>query len=172
MSNVIVGNNLIAAITGGVFYTTALAITDYETDSPASILASYITGQGIMSSPNTSSDWPLYVSHRPDEPGDIGTIYDTSGIKDGRDMRTGAIEQHYGLQIVIRSESYEGGWNKINVLLSNLDSIFNTNVVKDDTTYTIHNVSRIGTINPLGYEKNTKRRHLFGANLLASITQL
>jgi len=148
---------------------------DVVGDSPAAIIASYLTGVALMTVPSAGEDWPLYISYLRDEQGvkdNAGAIYNTSPVKDGRRMVAGTVLQHYGIQIIIRALIEETGWTKCNILANQLDSVVNVDVIKDGSTYRLHNVSRVGGINVLGEEMTTKRRKLFSMNFLVSLTKL
>lgn len=149
--------------------------TDYPTDSPASVLATYMTGVSLMTPPSAGEDWPLYISSLPDGDNiedEVGAIFNTTPIKDGRDMKTGELTLHYGIEILIRALTEETGWSKCNEIAGNFDGLVNQDVSKDDTSYRIHNITRTGGINSLGYEDSTKRRRLFSMNFLISISKL
>lgn len=148
------------------------ATTEVLTDNPAAVLANYITGLALMTVPSASGDWPLYISHLPDDSDSAGAIYNTTPYKDGRRMVDGARLQHYGIQITIRSETEEEGWDKCNVISGQLDTVHNAETIFEGTTYQIHNVSMTGGINSLGDEIGTKRRKMFTMNFLVSLTKL
>ena len=179
MSNVIVGGNLIAAITGGVFYTTPLARTTEGSDvletSPSSVLAYYIIETlAKMTDPSEGDTWPLYISSMPD--GDdietnCGALYDTSGIQSMRQMN-GYIAQFFGIQLRIRSKTYEIGWAKIEDIGNALDEVNNISVEITPEEYEIQNISRTTPIVPLGLERGTKRRYLFTLNFAMTIKKL
>ena len=180
MSDIIVGgNNLIAAITGGVFGlespSRSMVGSDLLLASPASILAAYIIDEmDKMSWPIEKDNWPLYISHMPD--GDnvetnCGAIYDTSGVLDSRQM-DGRIPLHPGIQIRIRSKDYETGFAKIEDLASELDTIAFNLVTIATGIYEIQNVSRTTNVVSLGIERGTKRRFLFTINYLLTMKKL
>lgn len=179
MSNVVVGDNLMAAITGGVFITTPLARTVAGSSlletSPSSILAAYIVDTlDKMSWPEEKDNWPLFVSSMPD--GDkvesnCGAIYDTAGVTDGRSM-SGVIPQHPGIQLRIRSSVYETGYAKAEDIALELDEVANVSLVIDAGEYKIQNVSRTTPIIFLGPEPGTKRRFLFTVNFLLTVKKL
>jgi len=146
--------------------------TSVVTDTPASILANYLTGLALMTVPSAAGSWPLYISHMPDQPDLMGGIYNTTPVKDGRAMQGGGIIQHYGVQIIIRSLGEETGWDKCNILAGQLASAHNAETILNGDTYTIHNVSIIGGINSLGEEPGTKRRNVFTMNFLTSISKV
>jgi hypothetical protein len=179
MSNVIVGDNLIAAITGGVFCTTPLTRTVQGSDlleiSPSSIIAAYLIDEiSKMTWPTDKSSWPLYISHMPDGDEvetDCGAIYDTSGILDGR-LMSGLVPQHPGIQIKIRSRDYEEGYAKIEDVASALDAISYYSITIAAGEYEIQNVSRTTAVVFIGLEPGTKRRYLFTVNFLLTIKKL
>lgn len=146
--------------------------TDTLAESPASVLATYIISLGEMTTPSDDSSWPLYISHLPetDINDDAGAVYDTTPLKDGR-LMSGPIVQHYGVQITIRSQSYNDGWDKINDISSQLDNVVQETVTRDSTDYLIENISR-GGINPLGIENGTTRRYLFTENYILTMRQI
>lgn len=179
MSNAIVGGNLMAAITGGVFITTPLARTVVGSSlleaSPSSILAAYIINTlDKMSWSIEKDNWPLFVSSMPDGDNvenDCGAIYDTAGVLDGRQM-DGKVPQHQGLQLRIRSQSYEVGYAKAEDIALELDEVANVSLTIDAGEYEIQNVSRTTPIVFLGPEVGTKRRYLFTVNFLLTIRKL
>ena len=179
MSNVVIGDNLIAAITGGVFILTPLARTVSGTQklqaSPASIMAYYIIEELLkMTDPSDKDDWPLYISHLPDGSNvktDAGAIYDTTGINDMRSM-DGGVPQHPGIQIRIRSRSYETGYAKIEDIANALDEVVNASIEIGVLEYEIQNVSRTSPIVSLGVEPGTRRRFSFTINFLLTVREL
>lgn len=147
------------------------APTTVLTDTPAAVIANYITGLALMTVPSAGGNWPLYISNMPDSPDNIGAIYNTTPTKDGRSMEGGGVMQHYGVQIGIRCTTEETGWDKCNVIAGQLAAIHNNETILNGDTYTIHNVTIIGGINSLGQEAGTKRRRIFTMNFLADISK-
>ena len=173
---VILANNLIAAISGGVFYTptscTSLNGSDTLQESPASILAAYIINTlADMTSPSEENDWPLYISAMPsgnNVKSDCGAIYDTTGWKDGR-LMAGQVIQHYGIQLKVRSKVYQTGWTKLENIASDLDKINGVLITVDSRDYSIETVVRTGPVGFMGQEEGTRRRFLFTVNLQVTI---
>lgn len=149
-------------------YTTT-SVTD---DSPATIIANYLTGLAVMTVPSAEDDWPLYISNLPDSPDNAAVIFNTTPIKDAKLMDDGSIIQHYGIEILLRSIIDEDGWDKCNILSGELDILRNVFVSINDSTYKIHNVTRLGGINSLGSESDSRRRNLFSMNFTVSITKI
>lgn len=143
--------------------------------SPASVMAYYIINElEKMSDPSDGDDWPLYVSHLPDNKNvktDAGAIYDTAGTSDIRSM-TGENYEHPGVQIRIRSRVYETGFVKIEDIANALDTVVQADVEIGDLEYRIYNVSRTSPIASLGVEPGTTRRFHFTINFLLTIREL
>ncbi len=180
MSTVIKGGNLIAAVTGGVFHTVSDINTSTRSEtllvSPASIVATYLIGEGFVDDPVGSASlvWPMFISRMPDVidvPTDCVAIYDTPGLKDGR-LMIGPVIEHYGLQIKARSGEYDDGWTKLEAISVELDSVRNQLVMVNAIEYQIYNIKRAGIVIPLGAELGSKGRQLFTANFLVTLKRI
>ncbi len=173
----LISGNIISAITGGVFsFVRSFTVSDSIQTSPAYVLASYIIDQaiGVMTDPDDGLDWPLYVSYSPDHQEaktDIGTVYDTTGLKDGRFME-GPVVQHYGVQLRIRSDLHTIGWAKAEAIAVALDAVHNQNITINAVEYQIQNVSRTSPVISLGIEKGTKNRRLFTVNFMVTLKRI
>ncbi len=176
MSNAVAAGNLMAMINAGGFYFTPLSRVTEGTPklavSPASIIAYYIINTlAKMTDPSDGSTWPLWISHMQDKPSNAGTIYDTSGVLEQRQM-SGLVPTHQGIQIRIRATSYEIGYAKIEDIASALDEVFDVSVEIDPEEYVIQNISKSSPIVSLGIEEGTKRRFLFTINYLLTIRKI
>ena len=178
MSNVIVGGDIIAAMTGGVFSLTPLARTVSGTSvlqtSPANIIANYIISTlATMTDPSDGSDdWPLYTSHLPDKTDvetNCGAIFDTTGVNDIRQMN-GAVPQHPGIQLRVRSKDYNTGYAKIENVANALDEVANASLEINALEFEIQNVSRTSGIISLGTDE--KRRFHFTINFILTLREL
>jgi hypothetical protein len=144
-------------------------------NSPAKILKEYLVQNDIedMTDPADGLAWPLYVGYMPDGSKvktDVASVYDTPGIKDGREM-SGEVAEFYGIQIKVRSRDYVEGFKKIQSLAASTEQIFRAPVTVDGDNYLLQNVSRQGPVIPLGVEKGTGGRRLFTINLLLTIAK-
>jgi len=162
-----VAAKILPSITNGIFDSIGTA-EDSLLTSPSVILAEYIRQELIMTDPADNTDWPLYISYFPDVKTEMGAIYDTSGIKLGRLME-GSVIQEYGIQIKISSDVFNDAWEKLEALVSNLDSIMDEEIIVDGEDYVIHFVSRNGPPVYIGVEDGTKKRKLFVINCLVNI---
>jgi len=135
--------------------------------SPADILYTLLGDLGAF------AGWSSFVSFLPDAPDKAICLYDTTGTDNGRLMSTGERIQHPGIQIALRSLSYEEGYQKAQSLAVLLDGVRNNSIaVSSDEIYSLHNVTRSGTINMLGIEiVNDRRRHQFTINAVLTLTE-
>lgn len=169
--------DIIASVTGGLFqFEKSTIVATALLNSPAFILASYIRSEGIgsLTDPGDDNDWPLYVSYMPDSlsvKNDCGTLYDTSGFKDGRLMSSKVIE-HYGIQLRIRSRTANDGWSKAEEVSVILDTVSNDTIVIGANEYLIYNIKRMGPVISLGVEEGTKNRKLFTVNFLVTLKRI
>ena len=171
--------NILPMVTGGLFYpaTAGSGGTAGESldVSPAILLRQYIIDViTLLQTPSGAAVWPCYVGFMPDGdfvPDDSVCIYDTAGVKDGR-LMVGPTIQHYGIQLRIRSTEYQEGWTRADAISSGLDAVVNYDLDYNGETYHIYNVSRTTPIVPLGMEEETKRRWLFTANFLVTVSQI
>lgn len=146
------------------------------THTPAKILRDYLTKQlTTFTSPGDVDDWPLYVSFMPDHdalPDNLGVVYDTVGVKDGRHM-DGTLVEHQGVQVSIRAANYPLGWAKANECAKALEAVTaSVTVPIEGKTYTLHNVSQQSPIFSAGQDANdTRRRWLFTINYLLTVSE-
>lgn len=128
--------------------------------SPATILAEALIQSGLVSRPSSAAApiWPVFVSHMPDTPDNAVCVYDTSGNRDGRIMRTGENIDKPGWQIRVRATGYPLAYNKILSLSRYVGTVRNLGVVINGETYTIYSVTKTGTPLSLGQEPDVKRR--------------
>ena len=140
-------------------------------ETPSRIIRLYLVDQGIVSMPS-SGVWPCFVTSLPDGDNAVDDcigLFDIEPEKDGRLADNGLVILHYGLEFIVRSDSYENGWGKINTIVATLDDIVNMLVVLYSVTYTTHNATRRSGISALGLEEGTKRRYLFQSKYIITI---
>ena len=143
---------------------------DSEFLTPAAIMTTYIIETlDLLTWPTDSLDWPCYISHQPDgnNVNNIcGAVFDTTGVRDARLLRTGLVIEHPGIQILLRTTDYETGYSKAQRLALALDAIANQLITIDATIFKIINCSRTAPVASLGKEPGTKRRDFFSLNYL------
>jgi len=136
--------------------------------TPADILYTFLQDSGAF------VGWTSFVSFLPDAPDKAICVYDTPGVGNGRIMRTGEKIEHPGIMVALRCLNYVEGHAKATSLALLLDSVRDNSVaVSSGETYSLHNVSRTGTINAIGLEMvNDRRRHQFTINAVLTLTEL
>ncbi len=144
--------------------------------SPARILAQYIRDElATMTNPTDNDVWPLYVGSLSDSKNvktEAGALYDPAGVIDGK-LMNGEVIQHPGIQLRIRSQSYQTGWSKAESVALDLDEVYRDTVVVNGNTYLIQNISRTSQVIALGQEmKTSKRRYIFTVNFLMTLKRV
>ncbi len=140
--------------------------------SPAEVIRQMLLTSALVTAPAAKADWPCYVSNMPDGDGvknEAVAVYDTNPLVDGREMRTGEVIEHFGVQVKVRSTEYRIGWNKITAIADRCASVIRTNVIVDDFTFTLQNVTT-GRVLPNGVEEGTKRRNIFTLNCTVTMS--
>ncbi len=141
--------------------------------SPARILSAYLIAQGKFVAP-ASSPWPLYIASMPDTDNvesNLGVIYDTDGVKDGR-LMAGENIIHEGVQVRVRAEDYNAGHNKAREVEELFETTVRESVTIETVEYMIESISQTSSIIPLGPEDGTTRREIFTINFLATIKEV
>ncbi len=145
------------------------------TSSPAFILHKLITSQSepIFTDLLKDKDFPLFVGHMPEDekaglPVNAGCVYDTAGVKDGRDMKTGQHLFHEGIQIKVRSGNYIDGFSRLKSLVAFLETVVNEIIIIDSNIFTILNISQTSSIVSLGRD-DVRRNDMFTVNFLITL---
>lgn len=141
------------------------------------IISEFLISQGVFNDPSaTQPEWSLYYSFMPDAADgrdDIGTIYDTEGVKDGRLMRGPGYENimHPGIQIGVRARDPRVGYAKMAEVEALMAAIARIGITIEGTEYTIQNVSQVSPQLHIGQEDGTQRRHIIVTNFLCTIRE-
>ena len=141
--------------------------------TPAELLRSSLVsaGLGVMRTHNPNNDWPVYVSHLADDPDNAICVYDTAGVKDGREMPTGNTLHHPGFQIRVRATDYTTAYGKVRDVQAHLDTIRQQALVLGGHSYTLVAVSQAGSLIPLGREGDEAQRENFTVNGTLTFTR-
>lgn len=142
--------------------------------SPADILRYALVDLGLGTIPSENGLWPIFVSVEPDTPDNCITLYDTTGIHQGRRQVDGRVLDRAGIQIRVRSSSHVVGYTKANAIAIAVDEdIYLTNTTVNLVTYQIWAISRdSGGILALGKQTPNSKRDLFTVNVNMSVKQL
>lgn len=132
--------------------------------SPAKIMRSILIGTGaVVVGPTTQ--WSSFIGFMPDDGDshdDIVVLSDVGSDHQERSMRTGFVFERYQVEIVLRSDSYETGREKLSNIMEILDSEERSTVTIATVDYEIPGFSRNGGLEHLGVERvGSRRRNLF-----------
>jgi Bacteriophage minor capsid protein len=119
-------------------------------------------GQG--SGPGGSGVWPVFTSAIPDAPDEVLAVWDTTGISDGRFNATGNLEQHYGVQITVRSTDHPRGWLKAAQVRAALSAVLDQTVTVGGNAFRLPAVTRLDPVLVVGRDKPNSNRTLFTLN--------
>ena len=149
------------------------------THSPADVVRNLLIDLGLGTAPADGGAWPVYVAQEPNSPDSVITVYDTSGILDGRFMVSGEVQENHGFQVRVRCANTWRGYEKaqeIAVALDESTSLKTVSVGDDagtgDQTYTVYAVSRKGGVISLGKDTPRTKLNLFTINAVVSLRQI
>lgn len=141
------------------------------THSVNDIVRRLLVNMGHGTLPSVNGSWPIGVE-RPNSPDNCVTVRDTTGRVEGRLQPTGEVQEHFGIQVEVRSAVKNVGQLKAQEITYACDrEIKNTTVTFESKTYNIINVNRVGTVMSIGRETPESMRELFTFNALVTIVQ-
>jgi len=140
--------------------------------SPADVVRWLLIALSQGTDPEAVGSWPIHASSEPDSPDDLITVYDTSGVQQGRVQRTGETVEHRGIMVQVRGTDHATAWAKMDAVKVALDeSVRNTLVTVDDNQYIVYAITKQSGPLSLGTEPNTNR-FLFTLNAVVALRQL
>ena len=123
------------------------------THSPADIVRYTLIQLGYGSLPEDNLSWPISVGVEPDTPDNVVTIYDTSGLHQGRTQIDGRVQERYGFQVRVRAVDHPQAHQKINSIMIALDQqVYDEFINIDDSQYLVKTVSRVTTPLSIGQQ--------------------
>ena len=132
-------------------------------------------GLGVL--PDGTTDWGISAEGELDAPDKAITVYNTTGIPDGRIMVTGEMVIHLGLQVRIRDNDPRSGYSKANDIRTAMENVRYLGVAVStgggvpDSNYTVYCYSNISDVIDLGRNVPHTKRVLFTINAVTSIIQ-
>jgi len=143
------------------------------TNSPAAVIQQLIIDFGLGTAVADDDDWPVFLSTTVDSPDNCLTVYDTTGMHDGRHMVNGEVQEHHGFMVRVRSKRYSVGWSKAHVIAIAFDEqVRYTGVVIGTSTYSVREINRASGPIHLGKEVPENKRHLFTLNCFTALREL
>lgn len=138
--------------------------------SPADIVSRAIIANGGGSDPGPpDADWPVNVSKEADMPDNALTVYNTTGMDDGRSNPDAERMQHYGIQVRVRATSHPAASAKAYAIAILLDEVYTQTIDIGSSSYLLHSVNRVGPPVDVGKETPTSKRSIYTINALAAL---
>jgi hypothetical protein len=117
--------------------------------SPAQILAEVISTQ----LPNLG--YIVYVGHMPDTPDKaIRVLQQTGGKLELRRMRTGVVDEHPALQVLVRAPTEEDAMGTMQQIAAMVDGVYQLTMSGGEK---LQCITKTNTIGSLGQEQQTRR---------------
>lgn len=138
--------------------------------SPADVIRALLIQEGFGQQAETASEWPIFTQSEPSRPDDCITTYDTTGIRHARLQVTRNTQQHYGIQVRVRSRTSPAGHTKINAITVGMEGVYHAVVTIGEAEYTVHSVNHASGPAYIGREAEANRM-VFTVNFLACIEQ-
>lgn len=137
-------------------------------NSPANIIQQFLIDEELGT---VDGEWKAFVAFLPERPDDAICVFDTVGRLDGRIMRTGEQIEHPGIQVFVRGKDYLETYRKAKSIALALDAVKGVEVAMDsEQSFTLLNVSRTGSMHPVGVEtEGDRRRHRFAINAVLTL---
>lgn len=134
--------------------------------TPAEILRRMMINDDVAAplSELPSTAWSIFIGHLPDKPDNAICIYDTTGIKTGRQMPTGKTTSKPGWQVRVRGMTYVDAYSKIIDICDWMDTVLRKTVTVEYSDYEVQVLTQVGTVLPLGRELEGKKREHFTIN--------
>lgn len=138
---------------------------------PSRFIRKWLMDQSIIGNENAASaSWPSTIAQVPTSPDNFVTLTDTFGILDGRNLSNGQAYNHPGIQVRVRSQSFDSAYMKGLEIQTSLSQNIGGQLISLD-------VSRIAKIEgmkltmPLSYmgEETQNRRHVVVFNMVVTI---
>lgn len=140
--------------------------------SPSRIIAALLIagGQGADPAISPVGAWPVYANTEPDTPDNCITITNTEGSSDGRDMDSGELDQHWGLQFRFRGTTNPITLAKVMAVRNWIaKSVFQTKVTVEGTVYTVWSLNKISSPIDLNKDKPNTMRSIYTINCTSPI---
>jgi hypothetical protein len=133
-------------------------------NSPATDLKNLILTQSGMSGTfGGIQDWSLYIHAQPDQPDRCITLRDYTSEQRTRFADTSKSPVEYLMvQVLVRSRTYQEGYNKINDIIDFLDQHDRFSVTSDERTQTYKGIFLLS--GPIPLQQDEEKRYSFTAN--------
>lgn len=140
------------------------------TAMPSDVLRHHLINAGLGALPEAASPkqvWKIFAADMSDEPDNAVCIYDTAGVKDGRDARTRVTLFHPGFQVRTRANYVDVSYAKMTDLRRAIDAIKNATVVipQSSESWLIEAASLTTSILDVGIDEKKRNHHTLNGTL-------
>ena len=149
--------------------------TSYLPEAFGVIIRDLLINRSLGEVYNTPGTWPVFVANTPDSPDNCLTVFETTGVQNGREMIGGAYFEQKGLQILVRSNTYPVGDSKARDIAKDFtETLSPYTLFQADSNeyYRIHNISKSSGPIPAGRETEASKRYLFTINFTVTLAWL
>jgi hypothetical protein len=126
------------------------------------IVRAYLVEQGVGFEWGGSGDWPIATIAVPKSPKNVITVFDEAGVKRGRSLGSGVLEDP-SVTIDIRSEEQEPGHYRATLIMQAMDALrnwtWNGSSEEGGQTIKFATARRARGVFPLGVDENGCCRH-------------
>lgn len=125
------------------------------THSPAEIIRQLLLELGYVTLPESSEDWPCYVSSMPQGegvPNDVVCVTDTAGVQRTRTLN-GRNHVAYGIQVRSRSLDYSSAYQRVSQIAEEFESVHRKFIMVGDTVYWIDAIYQSGPAISMGQDE-------------------
>lgn len=141
-------------------------------NSPADIVTNYLLA--LSTNAGFPSGWTIATAIETSTPDNLVTITDVSGKYDGRDMTSGEVNRHWGVEIRVRSIHFSMGYNMAQYLRAILSTATKDVAVVCQNTTAVYNISALSRlqIQMLGRDRPRSERFLQTLTGLISLERI
>ncbi|MDB4786217.1 minor capsid protein [bacterium] len=138
--------------------------------SPATIIRQWMVNESLATLPSAAGSWPASTAFMMDTPDNAIQVISQAGLQYGRSHIDGEIEEHLGVQVIVRSATHDAGYTKADAIKASMDTSSKLYTLTiSSSTYTIYAITRRGNVLDLGTEPTPTNRHLFSINATFSV---
>lgn len=133
-------------------------MTSALSHSPAQIVSAMVIAFSKGTDPDDSSTWPVYTDFTPESPDELIVVNTAENMDGGKDQ-FGEMSELHGIQVMVRSNTYQAGQAKARDIAVTLDEqVKNKQVSVDSSTYIVSSFRRrTGVMNPTRLVKESRR---------------
>lgn len=123
---------------------------------PTEVVRQYLISQGLIGDEN-ATDWASTIGMLPISPDNAISITDTSGILGDKNIDDGSEDEHFGIQVRVRSTDYDIGYKKLDAIKKKLATVQRVSLVVNSESVKFQSFKLTSGIMFMGYEEKNQR---------------